>query len=653
MNLMGTSSTPPQPAAGANQVIDRVLTCQNLPSLPGVAMRVLELAQDRNVSSQEVAATIQSDPALTTKVLRTVNSAFYGLTTPCPSIKRATSLLGMNSVKAIVLGFSLVESTNKAGLERSFDMLAYWRRAVYTAAGARTIAMALKTCDPEEAFVGALVQDIGVLAFAATLKGEYDTVLASVGPDHDQHAAGELAQLTVDHAQMGAMLAQRWRLPPQIVECIRWHHDAPRCSPAHAALVNCVSAGGLAAAVLNDTSDKRRLGSYITSMRTLAAMEPPQSRELLAAINENGQQLGKSLELSTGTTADISQIMAMANEQLIATQVEMQLEATELRRNNADLTRKTVTDALTGAFNRAHFDAQIKIAFDKAREENTPVTVLFCDGDKFKSVNDTHGHQAGDAVLIELARRMREVLAQIGLVCRYGGEEFAIIVPGADSLRGDRVAELLRRKICASPFNITLDGQKPLVLPVTMSVGIATHDASAGTAFSSAESLVHTADLGVYAAKQAGRNCVRFGREDAPATATATVRIIAVEDDPLAARLLTFLFEKRRDLSLSVFTTGEQALAALSAAGPLPRVLLCDLNLPGMDGISVIRAAKDLAGGQAMTAAILSASSDPVKRQQAADAGIRFFLEKGDFCTNFERWIETLLQPATPLQAAA
>ena len=164
---------------------------------------------------------------------------------------------------------------------------------------------------------------------------------------------------------------------------------------------------------------------------------------------------------------------------------------------------------------------------------------------------------------------------------------------------------------------------------------------------------MHTADLGVYAAKQAGRNCVRFGREDAPATATAVMRIIAVEDDPLAARLLTFLFEKRRDLSLTVFTTGEKALEALSASGPLPRMLLCDLNLPGMDGIAVIRAAKGLAGGDAMTAAILSASSDPIKHQQAAAAGIRFFLEKGDFCTNFERWIETLLQPSPPLQAAA
>ena len=646
------SSNPPSVPRGGTPVIDRVLTCQNLPSLPSVAMRVLELAQDKNVSSQEIAATIQSDPALTTKVLRTVNSSFYGLTTPCPSIKRATSLLGLNTVKSIVLGFSLVDSTKKSGLDRSFDMAAYWRRAVYAAAGARTIGLHIKRCDPEEAFVGALLQDIGVLAFAATLKNEYDAVLAIAGCDHDQHAATEQEKFGIDHAQMGAMLAEKWRLPPQITECIRWHHAPERCAPTHELLVKCVALGAMAAAVLNDTNDKRRLGAYIGAMRTHLNLEPAAARELLAATNENGQQLGKSLELSTGTAADVTQIMAMAHEQLIAAQVEMQLEATELRRSNADLTRKTVTDGLTGAFNRAHFDAEMKAAFEKSNTDRTPVTMLFCDADKFKSVNDTHGHQAGDAVLIELSKRLRDTLTHIGLVCRYGGEEFAIIVPGADAVRGEKVAELLRRRVCATPFEITTDGSTQLKLPVSISVGVATHDPSTGSVFATAEVLVHTADLGVYAAKQAGRNCVRVGREAAAAPVAVATRFMAVEDDPLAARLLSFLFEKRRDLQLCICTSGEEAVEKIKSGAEAPHVMLCDLNLPGISGIEVIKRVKALPGGEQVRGAILSASSDPVRRQEAADAGIRLFLEKGDFCANFERWIETLLQPDALKKAA-
>src|SRR5262245_29063791 len=117
----------------APRALENVLACPNLPTLPGVAMRVLELTRDPGTSINKIAQVVQNDPALTAKVLKTVNSSYYGLAQPCPSIARAMGILGLNTVKAIVLGFSLVDTTKRAGPDDRFDLAAYWRRAVYGA----------------------------------------------------------------------------------------------------------------------------------------------------------------------------------------------------------------------------------------------------------------------------------------------------------------------------------------------------------------------------------------------------------------------------------------------------------------------------------------------------------------------------------------
>ena len=91
-------------------VLERILQCQTLPSLPAVAIRILELTSDLNVSIAELARTIENDQGLTAKILRTVNSSFYGLRKPCPTIHQAVVILGLSAVKSLALGFSLVTS---------------------------------------------------------------------------------------------------------------------------------------------------------------------------------------------------------------------------------------------------------------------------------------------------------------------------------------------------------------------------------------------------------------------------------------------------------------------------------------------------------------------------------------------------------------
>ena len=201
--------------------LDKVLTCSSLPSPPTVAVEVLELTNRSCVELSELERSILNDPALASKILKTVNSPFYGLTQPCPSIGRALGYLGINTVKSLVLSFSLVDLTKAE--RKGIDFIAYWQRALYSAAAARRLAESIEDCDVDEAFVAALMQDIGMLAIDTALGDEYAEVVAGVA-EHDDLPEAEVAAFGFDHAEAGAALAEKWRFPEVIVDAVRRHH---------------------------------------------------------------------------------------------------------------------------------------------------------------------------------------------------------------------------------------------------------------------------------------------------------------------------------------------------------------------------------------------------------------------------------------------
>ncbi len=109
------------------EILDKVLACKQLPSLPAVAMRVLELSGQENVSFKEIADTITNDQGLSSKVLRTVNSSFYALRKPCASINQSIVMLGLSAVKTLALGFSLVGSIAKTPPKNSHTRRLAWK----------------------------------------------------------------------------------------------------------------------------------------------------------------------------------------------------------------------------------------------------------------------------------------------------------------------------------------------------------------------------------------------------------------------------------------------------------------------------------------------------------------------------------------------
>jgi len=144
----------------------------------------------------------------------------------------------------------------------------------------------------------------------------------------------------------------------------------------------------------------------------------------------------------------------------------------ELQAANERLNRLASVDELTGLLNRRELMRQLELAHETAQRTGAPLSILMLDLDAFKALNDTHGHQAGDAVLVQLAARLAAAAPEGAVVCRYGGEEFAVLAPGMGLDEARALGEHLRAAIAATP--IALDGlpDAPPSLDVTVSVGV-------------------------------------------------------------------------------------------------------------------------------------------------------------------------------------
>lgn len=161
-----------------------------------------------------------------------------------------------------------------------------------------------------------------------------------------------------------------------------------------------------------------------------------------------------------------------------------------------------VTDALTGLYNRRYLETHLAHMTDDHINRAKPLSLLAIDADHFKAVNDTHGHDAGDAVLKELANRIRVATRGIDVCCRTGGEEFILVLPGADLRVAAAVAERLRKLIATRPFVIG----KTKSINVTVSIGVAKLDGLGDTQ----SKILKRADEALYVAKREGRNRVEL-----------------------------------------------------------------------------------------------------------------------------------------------
>jgi two-component system, cell cycle response regulator len=496
----------------------KILASSQLPTLPSVAMKLLELARDPETEFKDVIEVVKADPAITTKILKAANSSFFGFKSPVTSIERAVPLLGTTVVTTLALSFSLVDAAMTSGpLAQHYT--AYWKQSIVQAVAAEVLAEHYAKTLSSDCFLTGLLLDLGRLAILKTSSQDYLPVLADWESQGGSLPELERAQLGLDHVTIGAELMRQWKLPARLIDAVSRHHW-----PTERLLAD-LADGDLAgervvamAAAVGDYFCTPDRGAALARTEQFASaffqMNRPVVEEYLSKTRERIDRAGHLFSVSfegLGTSVDL---MADASEQLAqvavrehmaSTRVEMQREATEhakqeLESKNLELQERAIRDPLTKLYNRAFFAEALNAAIGAASRSAGLLAVLFSDIDLFKRLNDSYGHQFGDEVLCKVAQIHADALRRSDVVARYGGEEFVVLVHQPNEKGLERLAERLREAVQGHEF--LFEGTR---VPVTISIGaaIALPEREPGDL---ALRLVAAADEAMYGSKNNGRN---------------------------------------------------------------------------------------------------------------------------------------------------
>ncbi len=215
----------------------------DLPPLPAIAMQILELSRDPDASAKDVQKLISQDQALTTKILKVVNSAMYCLQREVSTVSHAVAILGMETVRSVVLGTSLqhlFNSVRAKDLESKLLGDHSWGAAI----AARIVAERVRYPSPEEAFLCGLIHDMGKVVLSKNRSQEYAEIVSTVYAGRGTFVEAELELFGYSHAHVGAVLSAKWNFPQQLAEAILYHHD-PLAAPVHTKLAAIVNLGNL------------------------------------------------------------------------------------------------------------------------------------------------------------------------------------------------------------------------------------------------------------------------------------------------------------------------------------------------------------------------------------------------------------------------
>lgn len=195
----------------------------DLTPLKAVATKAIAMAEDERAAAMDLATVISSDQALTAKLLRLSNSAYYGYARRISNVREAVILLGMRTVRSVAISSAIIEAFRVPEIE-GFDQDLFWAHSVCVGLVAEVIAREARTARPEDAFTAGVLHDVGKLAMMLTEPQLFARVVDLVQAEGMKYCDAEMAVFQVGHEQVGARLAQRWKFPEPLVASIRDHH---------------------------------------------------------------------------------------------------------------------------------------------------------------------------------------------------------------------------------------------------------------------------------------------------------------------------------------------------------------------------------------------------------------------------------------------
>lgn len=484
--------------------------CPTLPTLSSVALKLIEIGRDPNVDLREVAELLSSDPALASKTLRVANSPLYVRGRSARTLAQAIAVLGLNASVSLALSFSLGASLRK-GRDNSIDLDRYWRRALLSAQAAKFLGLRLGVGGAEELFLSGLLQDLGMLALDAALPDRYAQIVAD--HDHEDLAELERAALDIDHMEAGAWLMREWGLPGYLSRAARFSHALASvdASDTSRRFMGCVSVSGRIADIYIEADKRTVTARAFAVAQACLGIEAQTVTDVIERMTAAMPDMESLFDVSVlpaiqamGVTDQARELLAARNLQVLQKASETRIRENDFLERADELSELSRRDALTGLFNRRHFDDALAEALRVADADGDTLSVAYIDLDRFKSINDNHGHPVGDRILIAVANLLQSHLRPGDQLARYGGEEFVLLMPGVDIPLGLEILERLRAGVERMRHALDAGG----FLHVTLSAGVACYTGGYSTHDAQGE-LLHQADQALYEAKRSGRNCVR------------------------------------------------------------------------------------------------------------------------------------------------
>ncbi len=201
-----------------------VLKVTDLPTLPLMMSTITRLMQDPRTSAEELGRAIGTDPALVSKVLKLVNSAFYGFPGRISTITQAIVILGFSTIRNVVLTTSVLKAFGRNSAQKGFNIESFWEHSLLTGAIARALAIEREANFTEETFIAGLLHDMGRIILSQKLTPEYEKVIAHWETKGGTWIEAEQAVLGLTHGEIGGWLAHKWNLPIPFIEVMRCHH---------------------------------------------------------------------------------------------------------------------------------------------------------------------------------------------------------------------------------------------------------------------------------------------------------------------------------------------------------------------------------------------------------------------------------------------
>ena len=493
-------------------LLEKLENCQTLPSLPIVAMQVIEHAKRDDSDSKTIAIILEKDPALASKIVALANSAANFPRSPILTIQDAITRMGLDMTMTLALSFSFAKAIHDCNMN-SMDHESFWKRCLISAAVSRAIANHLELEMPERFFLAGLIQDVGMLAMNEIESERYGVIYHSAR-NHEELYRFEKAEFRSAHTEVGAWLLSFWGMPDFYVDLIKSSHNG--CNIKSTDEQKCIVFASEYAElwVLDDTHEQ--MGKLLHEADKCKLFNSKEVEEILDQVNGQLPSINNIFETNIRTEFTPSELIEEAKHLLVERNLKLmqqlanaktevanaKIEVAEVRASEKQLKDQLKKDQLTGVFNRSYVETISEKAFTRSLKTNTPLTVMFLDIDHFKQVNDKYGHQAGDLALRQFARALIKFSGKHCYVGRYGGEEFVVIMPGMSTDIAVTIADRIRTGLKKTPLKVSDN----IRITLSSSVGIATFSPTQGHKFSNAENLLDAADKTMYQAKRAGRD---------------------------------------------------------------------------------------------------------------------------------------------------